>query len=74
MIRNLRPLPSSSSETDETAGDRPLRLATWYRAQAERAGCPWIWEARLQRAEELERQARDRADHRPNERSIKATA
>lgn len=34
-----------------------LRLATWYREFAERAGEPWIWEARLRRADELEEEA-----------------
>jgi hypothetical protein len=32
-------------------------LAAWYRDFAEKAGNPWIWEARLRRAEELEREA-----------------
>ena len=32
-------------------------LAAWYREFAERAGSPWIWEARLRRARELEREA-----------------
>jgi hypothetical protein len=32
-------------------------LAAWYRKFAEKAGAPWIWEARLRRAEELERGA-----------------
>jgi hypothetical protein len=32
-------------------------LAAWYREFAERAGEPWIWEARLRRAEELEQEA-----------------
>ena len=32
-------------------------LAAWYRNLAERAGSPWIWEARLRRAKELEREA-----------------
>jgi hypothetical protein len=32
-------------------------LALWYREYAVRAGNPWIWEARLQTAENLERQA-----------------
>jgi hypothetical protein len=32
-------------------------LARWYREFAERAGNPWIWEARLQLAEDLESQA-----------------
>ena len=33
------------------------QLATWYRDYAERAGTPWVWERRLQIAEELERRA-----------------
>ena len=58
MIRNLRALPSSSSQRDGAPRREPLRqLAAWYRAQAERAGSPWVWEARLQRAEDLEAQA-----------------
>jgi len=32
-------------------------LACWYRAFAERAGNPAIWEGRLRRAEELEEEA-----------------
>jgi hypothetical protein len=32
-------------------------LAAWYRAFAERAGNPVIWEARLRTAGELEREA-----------------
>jgi hypothetical protein len=32
-------------------------LAAWYREFAERAGASWIWEARLRRASELEREA-----------------
>jgi hypothetical protein len=37
---------------------RKLReLAVWYREYAERAGNPWVWEARLRTAENLERQA-----------------
>jgi hypothetical protein len=32
-------------------------LAIWYREYAERAGNPWVWEARLRTAENLERQA-----------------
>ena len=32
-------------------------LTAWYREYAERAGNPWVWEARLQTAEELERRA-----------------
>jgi len=33
-------------------------LAAWYRDFAERAGSPWIWEARLRTAEDLEAEAR----------------
>ena len=35
----------------------PDELACWYRAFAERAGNPTIWEGRLRRAEELEEEA-----------------
>jgi hypothetical protein len=34
-------------------------LAAWYREFAERAGNPWVWEARLQLADDLEREAAD---------------
>jgi hypothetical protein len=40
-------------------------LAKWYRALAEKAGEPWVWEARLRRAEELEREADLLAAQRP---------
>ena len=33
------------------------RLAMWYRAFAERAGNPAIWEARLRTAEDLDAEA-----------------
>jgi hypothetical protein len=59
MIRNLRPSLSSSDKKDiPPHRGQLLRLAAWYRAQAERAGSSWVWEARLQRAEDLEMQAR----------------
>jgi hypothetical protein len=38
--------------------EKLTRLAMWYRDQAERAGEPRIWEARLLMAEDLEAQAR----------------
>ena len=37
--------------------DKLRKLADWYREFAERAGNPWIWEARLKRAAELERES-----------------
>jgi hypothetical protein len=40
--------------------DEPRRLrelAAWFRQFAERAGAPWIWEARLVTAETLEDEA-----------------
>jgi hypothetical protein len=37
--------------------ERLRKLAAWYREFAERAGEPWIWEARLQTADELENEA-----------------
>lgn len=58
MIRNLRALPSPLSEKDGVPRrDALRRLAAWHRAQAERAGSLWVWEARLQQAEDLEAQA-----------------
>jgi len=37
---------------------RKLReLAAWYREFAERAGAPWIWDARLRTADKLEKEA-----------------
>ena len=38
-------------------------LAAWYREQAERAGSPVIWDARLRTAEDLDMEA-DRLDTR----------
>jgi hypothetical protein len=32
-------------------------LAAWYREFAERAGNPWIWDARLRTADKLEKEA-----------------
>ena len=59
MVRNLWALPGALNETGGEPRREPLiELAAWYRAQAERAGSPWVWEARLQRAEDLEMQAR----------------
>lgn len=58
MIHNLRSSPAPLNEKGGTPSPNPLlELAAWYRAQAERAGSLWVWEARLQRAEYLEAQA-----------------
>jgi hypothetical protein len=43
---------------------RLRELAAWYREQAERAGNPVIWDARLRTAEELETEA-DRIEGKP---------
>jgi hypothetical protein len=45
-----------SDEVPRDSG-RLRELAAWYREFAERAGNPVIWEARLQTAAELEREA-----------------
>jgi hypothetical protein len=37
--------------------DELRKLASWYRAFAERAGSPVIWEGRLRTAEDLEAEA-----------------
>ena len=39
--------------------ERLEELAAWHRLNADHAGCAWIWEARLRKAEDLERQAAD---------------
>ncbi len=42
------------------AMDNPQKLrelAAWYRDFAERAGDPWIWDARLRQADKLEKEA-----------------
>jgi len=36
---------------------RLRELASWYREFVERAGVPWIWEARLATANKLEKEA-----------------
>ncbi len=41
----------------ETEHLRLRQLAFWYREQAERAGNPVIWDARLRTAEDLEAEA-----------------
>ena len=33
------------------------KRAKWYREFAERAGAPWVWEARLKTAKQLEAEA-----------------
>ena len=40
--------------------DKLRQLAAWYRGFAERAGNPWVWEARLRTAQELEAKADQR--------------
>jgi hypothetical protein len=44
--------------------DKLRQLAAWYREFAERAGSPWIWEAWLRRAKDLETKA-DRVEAKP---------
>ena len=47
-----------SDADDPSTRVRRLRaLASWYRAFAERAGNPAIWDARLRTAEDLEAEA-----------------
>lgn len=56
---------SRTSLTSATAGaeaahgtiERLEQLAAWHRLNANHAGSTWIWDARLQMAEDLERQA-----------------
>jgi hypothetical protein len=39
------------------------KLAAWYREFAEKAGSPWIWDARLRHAITLEEEATRRERH-----------
>jgi hypothetical protein len=45
----------AGSDVDDPG--EPRKLAAWYREFADRAGGPWIWEARSMTAEALEREA-----------------
>jgi hypothetical protein len=50
----------------EPEHSRLRALASWHREQAERAGSPVIWDARLRTAEDLEKEAdRVEADRSP---------
>jgi hypothetical protein len=40
--------------------DKLRQLAAWYREFADRAGNPWVWEARFRTAQELEAKAGQR--------------
>jgi hypothetical protein len=44
-------------ERSMTEAQELRRLAIWYREFAERAGNPWIWDARLRHADEIEKEA-----------------
>ena len=52
-------LSAAASTPNEVQAVIRLRrnLAAWYREFADKAGAPWIWEARLRYAEELDREA-----------------
>jgi hypothetical protein len=54
-----KPMPQTPAPSDESEMRDPKlrRLAGWYRAFAERAGCAAIWEGRLQMAGDLEAEA-----------------
>jgi hypothetical protein len=55
MLVSRRAGAEGEKTTDEA---RKLRdLAAWYREFAERAGDPWIWDARLRTADKLEKEA-----------------
>ena len=58
-----RPGTPLSENEPGRLGPLALReLAAWYRAFAEQAGSPMIWEARLRTAEDLDAEA-DRLEH-----------
>jgi hypothetical protein len=48
---------SSGRRYDLENAEKMRSLAAWYREFAEKAANPWIWEARLLHAQELEREA-----------------
>jgi hypothetical protein len=57
--------------------DRLETLAAWHRLNADHAGSPWIWEARLLTAEDLERrvaQLREREAHDAMRRAVRPAA
>ena len=50
-------LSAAASTPNEVQEVMRLRnLAAWYREFTDKAAVPWIWEARLRRAEELDRE------------------
>jgi hypothetical protein len=54
----LRPETKEDVVIDTTSTiERLEELAAWHRINADHAGCPWIWDARLRTAEDLERRA-----------------
>jgi len=48
---------AASAPNEVQAVIRLRNPAAWYREFADKAAVPWIWEARLLRAEELDREA-----------------
>ena len=52
--------------------ERLEKLAAWHRINAEYAGAPWVWEARLRTAEDLERQAAKLRAQLSAEKSVEA--
>jgi hypothetical protein len=52
-LQSFRPMPHVVPENPHKLRE----LAAWYRTFAERAGAPWVCEARLQTADDLERYA-----------------
>ena len=48
---------TDSAEAELSTIERLEQLAAWHRLNADHAGSIWIWDARLQMAEDLERQA-----------------
>ena len=54
MAHDTRLSTSKIRESLMPHSDELRKRAAWYRKFAEQAGNPWIWEARLRKAEELE--------------------
>jgi recombinational DNA repair ATPase RecF len=67
-VRRTPDLAQNCSQRTETMESNPHRLrqlAAWYRELAERTASPWIWEARLRTAEDLDNEAARLAERQP---------
>src|SRR3977135_4568838 len=56
-VNATKPVDHPRKTSDMREAARLRELAAWYRDISERAGNPRIWESRLRRAEDLDREA-----------------